>query len=128
MVQAERNEGNITSKRMHFLAKVPIESTIVKPPKGLPIDFYSIKRFKKLEDSQKEAMADCNNVPLLLTPEEFLKPKCHLDEKISDKYFSKKHSNIFIEPYELQEFESDESAEEESKGESIDLEGLSPDC
>ncbi|MBW0535607.1 hypothetical protein O181_075322, partial [Austropuccinia psidii MF-1] len=128
MVQAERNEGSITRKRTRCLPKIPIESTIVKPPKGLPIDFYSIKWFKKLEHSQKEAMADCNNVAFLLTPEECLKPKRHPDEKISDKNFSKKYRDIVVEPYELQEFESDESAKEESKGESIDLEGPSPDC
>ncbi|MBW0505481.1 hypothetical protein O181_045196 [Austropuccinia psidii MF-1] len=128
MVQAERNEGNITCKQTHFLPKIPIESTIVKPPKGLPVDFYSIKWFKKLEHSQKEAMADCNNVAFLLTPQKFLKPKCHPDEKISDKNVSKKYRDIVVEPYELQEFGSDESAKEESKGKGIDLEGPSPDC
>ncbi|MBW0565621.1 hypothetical protein O181_105336 [Austropuccinia psidii MF-1] len=128
MVQAERNEGNITRKRTRCLPKIPIESTIAKPPKGLPIDFYSIKWFKKLEHFQKEAMADCNNFTFLLTPEECLKPKHPPDEKISYENFSKKYRDIVVEPYELQEFESDESGKEESKGKSIDLEGPSPDC
>ncbi|MBW0518689.1 hypothetical protein O181_058404 [Austropuccinia psidii MF-1] len=128
MVQADRNEGNITHKRTCCLPKIPIKSTIVKPPKGLPIDLYSLKWFKKLEHSQKEAMADCNNVAFFLTPEEFLKPKCHPDEEISDENFSKKYRVIVVEPYELQEFESDENTKEENEGKSIYLEGPRPDC
>ncbi|MBW0463479.1 hypothetical protein O181_003194 [Austropuccinia psidii MF-1] len=73
-------------------------------------------------------MADCNNVSLLLTPEECLKHKRHPDEKIYDKNFSKKYRDIVVEPYNLKDFESDESAEEEREGKIIYCEGPSPDC
>ncbi|MBW0554080.1 hypothetical protein O181_093795 [Austropuccinia psidii MF-1] len=126
MGQAEKNEGNITRKRTCCLPKVPVEPQNVKPPKGLPIDFYSIKWFQMLSHSQKWIMADCNNVAFLLVPEEALKSKQHQDEKLSDKNFSKKYQDVVVEPYDLQEFESEPSDEEDDEGNSIDLDDPSP--
>ncbi|MBW0484910.1 hypothetical protein O181_024625 [Austropuccinia psidii MF-1] len=72
-------------------------------------------------------MTDLNCVAFLLTPEDFLKPKRNPNEKLTDKLFAKKYCDIVVEPYELQEFEEEESGEDVDDEDSIDLEAASPD-
>ncbi|MBW0548748.1 hypothetical protein O181_088463 [Austropuccinia psidii MF-1] len=128
MAQGKKNEGNIDCKHTCCLPKVPVESSIVRPPKGLPIYFYNIKWFKTLDHAQKQEMADSNCVAFFLTPEDCLKPKRHPNEKTSGKLFAKKYCDIVVETCELQEFEEEESGEDVDDRDSIDLEAASPDC
>ncbi|MBW0517640.1 hypothetical protein O181_057355 [Austropuccinia psidii MF-1] len=116
MAQAENNERNITRKFIFFLPKIQVESTFVRQPKGLPIDFYNESWFQRLDNSQRKTMADCENLEFFLTPEDSLKPKSHPDQKISDKNHSKKYRDVVVKPYGLEEFDSEKSAEEDSEG------------
>ncbi|MBW0559589.1 hypothetical protein O181_099304 [Austropuccinia psidii MF-1] len=91
------------------LPKTPIQSEILKPPKGLPADFYSLKWFKGCTNMEKRMTVDIKNVAFLPNPEEAQNPKKQLDGSISDKAFNKKYRDEVTKSY----FIEDKSANEE---------------
>ncbi|MBW0463125.1 hypothetical protein O181_002840 [Austropuccinia psidii MF-1] len=128
MAESERASGTVRRQRERCLPKVPIEYKNTQPPKGLPLDFYSIKWFKLLDQNQRRNIMNIHKVAFLPNPEESLIPKRHDNEKTSDKNFTRKYDDIISDDYNIEKMsESNDECSEESNGESIDLEGTSPD-
>ncbi|MBW0464803.1 hypothetical protein O181_004518 [Austropuccinia psidii MF-1] len=120
--KSRRMRGTLIASAHIVFQRSLLNPAYLDHQKACPLIFYNIKWFKTLDHVQKQQMADSYCVAFFLTPEDCLKPKRHPDEKISDKLFSKKYCDIVVEPYELQEFEEEESGED-----SIDLGAASPD-
>ncbi|MBW0470531.1 hypothetical protein O181_010246 [Austropuccinia psidii MF-1] len=128
MAESERASGTVSRRRERCLPKVPIASKNTQPPKGLPLDFYSIKWFKSLDQNQRRNIPNIHKVAFLPNPEESLLPKRNDNEKIPDKNFTRKYYDIISDDYNIEEMsESNDECSEESNGESIDLKGTSPD-
>ncbi|MBW0568923.1 hypothetical protein O181_108638 [Austropuccinia psidii MF-1] len=103
------------------------------PPKGLPIDFYSVKWFKGLPNIQKERMIDLENIAFLPNPEDSLKSQKNSNEKLSDKKFNQKYLTDATKPYNLESLETEnngklQNEDEDEEDDSIDLYAPSPDA
>ncbi|MBW0522689.1 hypothetical protein O181_062404 [Austropuccinia psidii MF-1] len=122
MVKADTS----SHKCVRVLPKVPIASKNVNPPKGLPIDFYSLKWFKLQNTMHKRTIPDWRSVAFLPNPEESLEVKTHPDERLSDKLLNKKFHEAAVQLYPIPDEEhSEDNLDGKDEESSIDLEAPS---
>ncbi|EGG07168.1 uncharacterized protein MELLADRAFT_86042 [Melampsora larici-populina 98AG31] len=116
--------------RTRIRPKHPIESTLTRPPRGLPIDFYNAEWYNVLPVADRQDIADAWKVMFLPDPSESLLGRPHPDEKLEDQKFTDKHWRRATKDYDLDhEFthatDSDVDSEDEDDGkfakDSIDL-------
>ncbi|KAA1135875.1 hypothetical protein PGTUg99_031010 [Puccinia graminis f. sp. tritici] len=125
-------------RRIRKLPKNPEASAYTAAPKGLPIDFYDPEWYHNLTPAQQQLIPDLTNVAFLPNANESLLPKAqrHPHESSKDKTFTRLYFEQLAEPYGLVgSTTSEESGDEEGKGEGddeegegIDLDGPSPDA
>ncbi|MBW0461849.1 hypothetical protein O181_001564 [Austropuccinia psidii MF-1] len=93
----------------------------VVPPKGLPIDFYSLSYY------EKKTFPDRKNIAFLPKAEDCMQAQRHPDEKLSDKQFNEKYRGpikiIFVISEEGES--TDEDEDNDGNNYSIDLEETS---
>lgn len=108
----------------------PRESLFTRPPMGLPVDFYDKDWFNNtLSVTQRDRIADVDNMMFLPEPELSLLGKAHPDERLSDKRFTEKYWSKLAKDYNMDcKIEREDSEDEDSddddssfKGSSVDL-------
>ncbi|KAA1137529.1 hypothetical protein PGTUg99_011743 [Puccinia graminis f. sp. tritici] len=124
MLKADQLAGKQGRKRVRKLPKVPVPSEFIKPPIGLPLDFYHRGWIKSLKESDQRRIPDSESVAFLPDAKLSLLPTKVPDEKLGDKAFCAKFRDLIVEPYGLSFLHGNQesSEDEDNSSDSDDIE------
>ncbi|EGG03786.1 uncharacterized protein MELLADRAFT_78491 [Melampsora larici-populina 98AG31] len=134
MEKNNRLEGKRPQGRIRRRPKIAVMSTIGRPPKNMPIDFYNPSWFNELTDAQKTKVADAYCVALLPNAKLSFCAVSGADEKLGDKAFNAKFWDQITGFYNLShvigseednEDDEDDDNEDSDYDDDIDLEDTS---
>ncbi|KAH9807674.1 hypothetical protein DFH28DRAFT_1146224 [Melampsora americana] len=134
MEKNNRLEGKRPQGRIRRRPKNPVMSTLGRPPKNMPIDFYDPAWFNELTDAQKTKVADVYRVALLPNAKLSFCAVSAADEKLSDKAFYSKFWDQITGFYDLshvigseedKDDDNDNNNEDSDYDDEIDLEDTS---
>ncbi|MBW0478446.1 hypothetical protein O181_018161 [Austropuccinia psidii MF-1] len=120
--KASRNQRGKSQKHHRIISKDALPTTLGRPPKGLPIDFFDHQWFNNCSPAQKTIHADTMRVAFLPEASQSIKGIQNPEEKLSDKKFSEKYWDQLTQKYDLShEIPADED-DDESNSEDEDIE------
>ncbi|KAG0143373.1 hypothetical protein CROQUDRAFT_109262 [Cronartium quercuum f. sp. fusiforme G11] len=130
MVKNDRLEGRRPQGQIRCRPKKPIISTIGRPPRNMPLDFYDPVWFNDLSDAQKSWVADAYRVALLPNAKLSFCPVSANDERLGDRAFNQKYWDTNSRAYNLshvlgnknnEEVDNEDDPNDSDYGESIDV-------
>ncbi|KAG0147110.1 hypothetical protein CROQUDRAFT_656400 [Cronartium quercuum f. sp. fusiforme G11] len=103
MEESEKVMGIKTQKTPRFLPRVPIASEFVMPPKQLPLDFYNLVYFNKLQPLEKLKIVNTREVVFFPDVKRHLLPRRDSEEKLGACEFTKRYFLECSQRYELED-------------------------
>ncbi|MBW0500594.1 hypothetical protein O181_040309 [Austropuccinia psidii MF-1] len=109
--------------------KVPMITKLEETPKNPPIDFFDLKWFNKLPDSQKVSVADSQKVAFVPAEQNKESKAIHPNERLSDRAFNDKYweslTSVYDLSHELSQSSDDDETEESDDEQSLEIKSSS---
>lgn len=133
MEKNDQFEKRRSQRRVRRRPRKAVISTICRPPKLMPIDFFDAEWFNELSTAQKFKVADSYRVALLPKAKQSFCSVSAKDEQISDKAFCSKYWDQLSGFYDLthvmgsdhSQSEDEDDSQDSDYGSSVDLEQTS---